>query len=270
MAAARAAPLTAARPAHARGRGPADGRRARRGRAQPRRPRPGRARCSPGVRGRSRRVQRRRRGRTAQEPMNMPTPSVTKAMKPCAAARRSASRLLIDVDLSGDEEEVVADAVQQDAGVEHPHQRARCRRTRTARSAPPTPPCRRAASSSRRAARRTTASASMKPISDIWPSVILPAGVRHADLVQERVGERVVELQRDADQERAEHEDRERAVPQQLQRVEARARRAASTACPAACGGVCGSTKREQAEHERARRPRSASARRSPRARACR
>ena len=58
-----------------------------------------------------------------QEPMNMPTPSVTKAMRPCAAARRSGGALLVDVDLSGDEEEVVADAVQEDAGVEHPDQR---------------------------------------------------------------------------------------------------------------------------------------------------
>jgi hypothetical protein len=29
---------------------------------------------------------------------------------------------LIDVDLSGDEEEVVAHAVQQDAEIQHPHQ----------------------------------------------------------------------------------------------------------------------------------------------------
>ena len=33
-------------------------------------------------------------------------------------------RLLVHVDLSGHEEEVVADAVQQDAAVEHPHQRS--------------------------------------------------------------------------------------------------------------------------------------------------
>ena len=33
-------------------------------------------------------------------------------------------RLRVDVDLPGHEEEVVADAVQQDAGIQHPHQRA--------------------------------------------------------------------------------------------------------------------------------------------------
>ena len=37
----------------------------------------------------------------------------------------------------------------------------------------------------------------------------LARGVRHLQLVEERVGERVVELQRNADQKRAEHEDRE-------------------------------------------------------------
>ena len=42
-----------------------------------------------------------------------------------AAPRRS------DVDLPGHEEEVVADAVQQDAAVEHPHQRCRCCRRRS-------------------------------------------------------------------------------------------------------------------------------------------
>ena len=49
----------------------------------------------------------------------------------------------------------------------------------------------------------------------------LPRRVGHAQLVQEWVRERVVELQRDADQERTEHEHRERAFAEQLQRVEA-------------------------------------------------
>ena len=61
---------------------------------------------------------------------------------------------------------------------------------------------------------------SMKKISDICPSVILPAALRHVQLVEERVRERVIELQRDADQERPEHEDGERPLAQQLQRVE--------------------------------------------------
>ena len=62
---------------------------------------------------------------------------------------------------------------------------------------------------------------SMKPTSDICPSVCVTAVLVTADLVQERVRERVVELQRDADEERPEHEDRERPVLHQLQRVEA-------------------------------------------------
>jgi hypothetical protein len=47
---------------------------------------------------------------------------------------------------------------------------------------------------------------SMKPISDIWPSVILRCGAFHHQLIQEQVGERVIELQRDADEKRSEHE----------------------------------------------------------------
>ena len=43
----------------------------------------------------------------------------------------------------------------------------------------------------------------------------------HPDLVEEGVGEGVVELQRDAEQERPDHEDGERAVLEQRQRVEA-------------------------------------------------
>ena len=137
----------------------------------------------------------------------MPTPSVTNAMKPWAAARRSAGRLGVDVDLAGDEEEVVADAVQQDAGVEHPHQRAVV------------------AEREQHVARRPRRHADEQHVLHAEPAEEprhhqheadlrhlaerhLAGGVRHADLVQEGVGERVVELQRDADEERAEHEDR--------------------------------------------------------------
>ncbi len=49
----------------------------------------------------------------------------------------------------------------------------------------------------------------------------LAGRVGDVQLVQKQIGERVIELQRDADQERAEDEDRERALAQQLERVEA-------------------------------------------------
>ena len=102
------------------------------------------------------------------------------------------------------------------------------------------PPCRRAASTSRRAGAKNHGITSMKPISDIWPSVILPAAFDHAELVQERVGERVIELQRDADQKRAEHEHRERRARAASSARRDRARRPAwrggrpAAACAAA------------------------------------
>ena len=111
---------------------------------------------------------------------------------------------------------------------------------------------------------------SMKPISDIWPRVILPAALVDADLVQERIGERVVELQRDADQERAEHEDGERPVLHQLQRVEAEdvaQRRRGARLAAAACAAAPGRTGRAPCEPAAGD---AASAPRSPRARACR
>ena len=45
----------------------------------------------------------------------MPTPSVTNAMKSLRGGPQVRGRAAIDVDLAGDEEEVVADAVEQDA-----------------------------------------------------------------------------------------------------------------------------------------------------------
>ena len=172
----------------------------------------------------------------------MPTPSVTNAMKPCAAAADVGRRLLVDVDLAGDEEEVVADAVQQDADVEHPHQRAGV------------------AVGEQHVARGPRGHAdeqhplhaepAEEPRHDQHEDDLrhlaerhLAGGVGHADLVQERVREGVVELQRNADQERADHEDGERAVLHQLQRVEAEhvaavplCARASSAACAAASG----------------------------------
>ena len=59
------------------------------------------------------------------EPMNMPDAERDErdeALRGGADARRR--RLLVDVDLAGHEEEVVTDAVQQDADVQHPHERA--------------------------------------------------------------------------------------------------------------------------------------------------
>ena len=84
---------------------------------------------------------------------------------------------------------------------------------------------------------------SMKPISDICPSVCLPAAFDDADLVEERIGERVVELQRDADEERAEHEDRERALLHQLQRVEAEDVATIDAACPSFAAACAAGTK---------------------------
>ena len=66
-------------------------------------------------------------------------------------------RLLVHVDLAGDEEEVVADAVEHDAEIEHPDERAVVAQGERS-SAPPTPACRPSASTSRPAAQRTTAS----------------------------------------------------------------------------------------------------------------
>ena len=55
--------------------------------------------------------------------------------------------------------------------------------------------------------RKTTGIGSIITTSDTWPSVILPGRVHHADVVQIRVRERVVERQRDAGQDRGDHED---------------------------------------------------------------
>ena len=52
------------------------------------------------------------------------------------------------------------------------------------------------------------------------PERHLSRGVGHANRVQKRVRKRVIELQRNANEERAEHEHRERPVFHQLQRVE--------------------------------------------------
>ena len=97
----------------------------------------------------------------------------------------------------------------------------------------------------------------------------LAGGVHHLDLVEERVGEGVVELQRDADQERAEHEDGERPIAQQLQRVEAEHVRRAMAPRLRVRRRVR-EREAEQAEQRARRRRRDASASRWPRVRACR
>ena len=84
-------------------------------------------------------------------------------------------RRLVGVELAGDEEEVVADAVQQDRNVEHPHAGAGIADTRAARSGSPT----RSSPSSRMPrtliTRNAIGIASIIATSDICPSVILPA-----------------------------------------------------------------------------------------------
>ena len=94
---------------------------------------------------------------------------------------------------------------------------------------------------------------SMKNSSDIWPSVILPAALVTWISLRNRFGERVVELQRDADQERAEDEDRERSLAHQLERVEAedvapRSRACRSPSRAAACAAARGRTGRAAIE----------------------
>jgi hypothetical protein len=92
-----------------------------------------------------------------------------------------------------------------------------------------------------------------EPISDICPIVIFAAAAAKPISFRNGVGERVVELQRDAEQERPEHEHRERPVLHERQRVQPE-HVAPPRACPPrACGGVCGSVSASKRhEHRRA------------------
>ena len=191
-------------------------------------------------------------------------------MKPCAAARRSAGALRVDVDLAGDEEEVVADAVQQDAGVEHPHQRAvvAVREQHVARR-----PRRHADQQHPLHAEPAEEPRHHQHEEDLGHLAErhLAGRVAHVELVQERIRERVVELQRDADQERAEHEDRERSLAAAASARRARGRRARSRACAAsraaACAAARGRTGRAAIDaragnaHRHARSPRAQASR---------
>ena len=64
--------------------------------------------------------------------------------------------------------------------------------------------------------------ATMKTISDIWPKVMVKAGIGHPlGLVEEEVGEVVIEGERDGDQQRADDQHGEGAILHQRQGVEA-------------------------------------------------
>ncbi len=145
----------------------------------------------------------------------------------------------VDVDLAGDEEEVVTDAVQQDAEVQHPderlvvavgeqnvarHPRGHADEQHLLHAEPLEEP------------RHQEHEHDLRHL----PHRHLPRRVRHADGVQERVRERVIELQRNAHEERADHEHRERSVLHQLQRVEPEhvAQRARVRSSGAACAAA--------------------------------
>ena len=130
------------------------------------------------------------------------------------------ARLLVGVDLAGHEEEVVADAVQQDAGVEHPEPRPgvavgeeevpdRPRQHADQEDAAHAPP--------REEPREQQHEADLGHLAEGH----LAGRLGHPDLVEVQVGEGVVELERDAEEERADHEGGEGAVLEQRQRVEA-------------------------------------------------
>ena len=188
-------------------------------------------------------------------------------MNPCAAARTFAGRLLIHVDLPGHEEEVVTDPVQQDAAVQHPHRLVVI------------------AVREQHVARHPRRHADEQHLLDAQPSEEprhqehehdlghlaerhLPRRVGHAELVEERIGERVVELQRNADEERTEHEDRERSILLNCERIEPE--HVANAHAPRCLGRRVRQHQTKDGKHKGRRRPPAASAVTSLPRRACR
>jgi hypothetical protein len=129
-------------------------------------------------------------------------------------------RLLVGVDLARHKEEVVAEAVEEDAGVQHPERRAGV------------------APGKEEVPHRPREHADQEDPSDAQPHQKprqqeheadfrhlaeghLAGRLRQADLVEEEIGEGIVELERNAEQERPDHEGGEGAVLEERQRVEA-------------------------------------------------
>ena len=121
----------------------------------------------------------------------------------------------VDVDLAGDEEEVVADAVKQDAEIEHPDA------------------CAGVTEGEQHIAQRPRRHASDEHVLDA-ESAEEPGDEEHAeefrtlahchfsgragdaDFRQEEISEYVIKLKRNADEERCQHKDEERLVFEQL------------------------------------------------------
>ena len=127
--------------------------------------------------------------------------------------------MLVYVDLPRDEEEVIAYAVEKNAGVQHPRVAACVPRGKEQIPYRPR--------------RHTNEEDPFYPDADEkprkqdhepqlrrLPKRHLARRFRESDLVQVQVRERVVELQRNAEEKRADHEHGERSVAEQRQSVE--------------------------------------------------
>ena len=124
---------------------------------------------------------------------------------------------MIDVDLTCDEEEVVADAVQNDAEVEHPNQGIDVAETKAQVADDPSEHAQHErvfhADSFEEERQREHEEKFGKLAEGHLADCVL-----QADFIEERIREGVVELQRDADQERSGSEDREISVFEKRER----------------------------------------------------
>ena len=140
--------------------------------------------------------------------------------EPLRRGADAGARLLVSVDLPAHEEEVVADAMQQDAAIDVRHDRAqRALAEEEVAERPGTHPHQhdRLDPETPQREREQQHEDDLRHL----PEGLDKGRVRRPHLIEVGVGEGVVELERDAEQEAAQHKDRERPVLEQRQRIQA-------------------------------------------------
>ena len=123
--------------------------------------------------------------------------------------------LAVDVNLAGDEEEVVADAVEEDAGVEHPDCVGGVSEGEEEIAESPGGHAGDEHVFDAEAAEEPWDEDHAEELGEL-PACHFAGGIDDADLVEEEVGEGVIELERDADEEAGDGEDGHGGVCEEL------------------------------------------------------